>query len=82
MFCAVKIHMFHEMCQSLLVIILKNGTGIDRKPQLDPFFRFFIIPDVINKSVVKFPDLDIRINSNRGSQVNLCCLTRQQQRAR
>ena len=61
----VKSHVLAQMRQALLILILKNRTGIYNQAQFYLLFWLFIFPDVISKPVIEFSDFYIWIDRER-----------------
>ncbi len=69
-FCPVERHVLAEMGQPLLVVILKNRTGIDGQTQFGAVLRFSVNFDVIVQSILELSVNNARINGNRCAQID------------
>jgi len=50
----IECHVFCHVRQTLLIIILHDGTCLDNEAQFHFFLRLFVLPYIIGKAIIKF----------------------------
>ena len=53
-FCAIESHVLRHVGQTLLIIILHDGSNLDDQAQFHFFPWLFVLPYIISKPVVQF----------------------------
>ena len=69
MFRAVKGHVFREMGQSLLILILENAAGIHHQPELCPVLWFMVLHYIVGQAIIEPACQYIRMEWNGFRQV-------------
>ena len=67
---SVEGHVFQEVGEALLRIVLLDGSHIVEDVEISLAFRLFVVADVVGHSVFQFPGADLRIGRDR--LVHLC----------
>ena len=67
---SVEGHVFQEVGEALLRIVLLDGSHIVEDVEIGLAFRLFVVADVVGHSVFQFPGADLRIGRDR--LVHLC----------
>ena len=62
--------MLQEVGETLLRIVLLDGSHIVEDVEIGLAFRLFVVADVVGHSVFQFPGADLRIDGDR--LVHLC----------
>ena len=65
MFCPVECHVFEEVGQTLLGIILLDGSDVVDDVEIGLAFGFFVVTDVVGHSVFEFSRTEFGIGGNR-----------------
>ena len=70
-FGSVEGHVLAEVGQTLLGVVLQNGTGVCDQPELDAPLRFLVDPQVIGQAVVHVHQPYIFVHRHLGLKVGL-----------
>ena len=68
-FDAVESHVLGEVGETLLVVILLVGTGVDGETELHAAFGLRVLADVVGHPVFQFPDLYTRVVADLAVQL-------------
>ena len=63
--CAIKAHMLKKMSKTILIGSLLNGAHISNNVKLRTLCRFFVMFNIIGKSVLQLTNLNARVVHNR-----------------
>jgi len=68
---AVEAHVLDEVCETSLIVVFENRSGVDDEPELGTPKRLLVGAQVIAKTVRQRSDDDSRIDRDLGGQRNV-----------